>query len=291
MDVQDYLARPTVVLAVQHGSVEAALSEILAGDRTADDLTITYQDLHPFWGGIVLTMNGTGVCERRQWDRGATAPAVTPGLVTPAQLRDLLRLLLNLKIWEQQTPERAPAPDEVRAALTVQVGELTAGCWEWFQELKQRNRLSVIRAEMSALVQTVYERRASVNREAGIELFRRALAPVLASYGVSGSPSERERAEENYVLGDPASAHVEVSARHVNGDPYEATVAVETLKSAGLVHRRSGAPVEISVRLEYLAWSSAQLELRLVGPPSEVEILRDALAPALRQCEFGGPPG
>jgi hypothetical protein len=267
--------------------IEAALSQILAGGRTADDFAVTYQDLHPFWGGMIVSIYGSGVCERRRWDRGAKTPAVTPGLVTLEQVRELIRLLLDLKIWEQDTPERAPAPDEVRAVLTVHVGDLVAGCWEWFQELKQRNRLNVVRATMSALVQTEHEERGSVNREADIEIFRQALAPVLASYGVSGSPSKQESAEEEYVVGSAAGAHIRVDTLHGNDDPYNATVAIVTLESGNLVHRQSGAPVHILVRLEYLAWSATQLELRLVGPPSEVEILRKALAPALQRCAFG----
>lgn len=266
--------------------IEAALVHILAGGRTAEDLVVTYEDLHPFWGGMIVSIDGTGACERRRWDRGAKTPAVTPGLVTPAELRDLIRLLVDLRIWEQQTPERAPAPDEVRGVLTVHAGDLTAGCWEWFQELKQRNRLSVISAKMSALVQTEYEQHTVVNREAEIEIFREALATVLASYGVSGSPSEHERAEEKYVLGSSAGAHVTVDAWCGNDDPYDATVAVVTLESGNLVHRQSGAPVYVRVRLDYLAWSPTELDLRLVGPPSEVETLRNALAPALRRCAF-----
>ena len=266
--------------------IEAALSQIFAGDRTADDFAVTYRDLHPLWGGVIVSVDGSGVCERRRWDRGAKTPAVTPGLVTLEQLRELIRLLLDLKIWEQDTPERAPAPDEVRAVLTVRVGDLVAECWEWFQELKQRNRLSVVRATMSALVQTEYEARCSVNREADIEIFRQALAPVLASYGVSGSPSKQESTEE-YVVGSPAGAHIRVDTLHGNDDPYNATVAIVTLESGNLVHRQSGAPVHILVRLEYLAWSATQLELRLVGPPSEVETLQKALAPALQRCAFG----
>jgi len=268
--------------------LQAALSRILAGGRSADDVTVTYDDSHLLWGGIVISIDGSGACERRRWDRGAKTPAVTPGSVNPAQFRELLQLLSDLNVWEQQTPDRAPAPDEVRAAVTVRVGDLTGGCWEWYQELEQRGRLSVIRAKMSALVQTEFEQRGTVNREADIEMFRQALAPVFATYGVSGSPTERERVDESYVLGAATGAHVGVSTLRGNSDPYNATVAIVTLESRNFVDPQSSAPVEILVELEYLAWSASVLRYRLVGPPSDVENLRNALAPALARCDFAG---
>jgi hypothetical protein len=66
-------------------------------------------------------------------------------------LLQLIKLLVDLKAWEQQTAERTPAPDESRATLTLTVNQQTTRIWEWFNEMPRNRRLTVIRQNMADL--------------------------------------------------------------------------------------------------------------------------------------------
>src|SRR5579884_3060243 len=67
--VQDRCRRPCSPVAMGEQAAEnlgrapplqAALSRILAGGRSADDVTVTYDDSHLLWGGIVISIDGSG---------------------------------------------------------------------------------------------------------------------------------------------------------------------------------------------------------------------------------------
>jgi hypothetical protein len=83
----------------------------------ADELMIIYNDMHGLWGGFTITLSASGAYERLERARGASLPLVRRGTVAPARVHDLVRLLSEIKAWEQHTPERMPVPDESRATL------------------------------------------------------------------------------------------------------------------------------------------------------------------------------
>jgi hypothetical protein len=132
--------------------VERALRAIAAGHRAASDVSVSYDDMHAFWGGVTMSVSKAGSYERTQRARGANAPRViTTASVDAREVRELAGLLLELKAWEQETPERAPFPEESRATLTIRVGDTKISIWEWYNDLAKNGRLIRIRDRMLEL--------------------------------------------------------------------------------------------------------------------------------------------
>lgn len=263
--------------------IETALSEILAGSSIIRELAATYDDVHTLWGGVILTIKGNGHSERRLWTPGAIDPKITLGFVTPEEIRELTELLVQQKVWEQPPIDRTPTPDEAMASLTIRIADVQMVCKEW---LRDGRRLQAVKNLMSRLVVSEYQARGTVDNETNIETFRNALWPVLTRYGKIPVPSEQEIASENYTVTAPDGVGVQVRHSQGNSDPYDSVVANATLTGINLVEPQSGATVQCSFYLQYLAWSAPELEIRLSGPPSIVRTVKKALEPALEQCDF-----
>src|SRR5262249_35262761 len=112
----------------------------------APDLTIAYSDIHGLWGGIAITLAATGSYEYLERKRGARAPEVLRGTLTSAQVRDVVRLLLETRAWEQRISQRTPVPDEVWVTLTLRSGDIETRVGEWANDLKQDDRLVRIKS-------------------------------------------------------------------------------------------------------------------------------------------------
>lgn len=130
--------------------VEPALRAIANGSRPATDLSVTYDDMHGLWGGTAITVTGQGTYQRSQRQRGAPTPHVESGSIDARQIRDLARLLVDLRAWEQHTTERLPVPDESRATLAIEIGDAHVRIWEWYNDLAKNGRLIRIRDRMLA---------------------------------------------------------------------------------------------------------------------------------------------
>jgi hypothetical protein len=63
------------------------------------------------------------------------------------------RLLLEIRVWEQLTPEWPPVPDESRAVLTLRAGGDEVTIWEWYNDLGKNARLARVRALLLELVE------------------------------------------------------------------------------------------------------------------------------------------
>jgi hypothetical protein len=132
--------------------VEKALRAMATGDRAASDVSVVYDDMHGFWGGVTIVLSGSGSYERTQRARGANAPQViTTASVDARQVRALAGLLLELRAWEQETPDRPPFQDENRATLTIRVADTKVSIWEWYNDLAKNGRLIRIRDRMLEL--------------------------------------------------------------------------------------------------------------------------------------------
>jgi hypothetical protein len=116
-----------------------------AEERAAQNLTIVYTDMHGLWGGVTVTLSTTGAYERLERTRGMIVPDLVRRTVTPAHVQAVIRLLFEMRAWEQLTPARAPLPDEVRATLTLRTGDIEASIWEWYNYLEKNDRLVRIR--------------------------------------------------------------------------------------------------------------------------------------------------
>jgi hypothetical protein len=125
--------------------MEQQLRQLVEG-RATDDLTIVYSDMHGLWGGLTITLSTSGAYEYLERTRGASGPEVVRGTVAPARIQDVVRLLLELKAWEQRTPERVPVPDEGRATLTLRADGAESSIWEWYNDLAKNARLVRVRS-------------------------------------------------------------------------------------------------------------------------------------------------
>ena len=61
--------------------------------------------------------------------------------LSPAEVENLVRLLLDIEAWEQRTPWREAASDEIRAYLRVHVGGASSEIWEWYDKLDDNQRI------------------------------------------------------------------------------------------------------------------------------------------------------
>ena len=132
------------------------LQHIVEGHAT-HDLTITYSDVHGLWGGVTITLSTSGAYERLEYLRGASVPDVVRGTVALARIQEVMRLLLEVKAWEQRTPERSPVPDESRAILTLRAGQAESSIWEWYNDLAKHARLVRVRSLLAGLAAGLIE--------------------------------------------------------------------------------------------------------------------------------------
>lgn len=134
-------------------SVESMLrAATLTGSGVPPGLEVAYSDLHGLWGGIAVTVNGSGHAERHVSARGSGGPPVTEANVAADELLELLALLVELEAWEQRTPEGDMLlPDESRATLTIRIGGHASSIWERFNEMEANQRLIRIKAKMTEM--------------------------------------------------------------------------------------------------------------------------------------------
>ncbi len=138
-------------LTPSKGSVESELKAAFAGGKVPPHLSVFYSDMHGLWGGTSIVIRGRGTGERRERSRGKEKPKVVKKRIDQGQLLELIKLLIELRAWEQQTPDRPPLPDESRATLSISVNGQASESWEWFNEISKNNRLIQIKTKMLGL--------------------------------------------------------------------------------------------------------------------------------------------
>ena len=114
-------------------------------ERATHNLTIIYNDMHWLWGGVTITLSATGAYERLEYQRESIIPDLRRKTVTPARIQEVILLLRELRAWEQQTLERTPMADEVRATLTLRTDEVESSIWELYNKLERNRRLVQVR--------------------------------------------------------------------------------------------------------------------------------------------------
>ncbi len=133
------------------GSVASELKASVANLKVPAGLVITYDDMHPLWGGTTIVIRGDGRGERLVGSRKESKAKITHTTINQRQLLEFIQLLIRLKAWEQHTPQRRPRPDESRATLTISINGQASESWEWFNEISTNNRLIQVKAKMLAL--------------------------------------------------------------------------------------------------------------------------------------------
>ena len=138
--------------------IEHALRAVANGNDAQSDLSVSYDDMHGLWGGMTITITGAGRYRLVRRARGAGSAEVVEGSLDRQQLRHLASLLVALRAWEQETPERAPVPDESRAYLATRVANAEVVVWEWYNDLAKNRRLIQARDKMRDMVKPVEPR-------------------------------------------------------------------------------------------------------------------------------------
>src|SRR5687768_10321899 len=115
---------------VEWGGVEQHLTDFAEGGPT-QNLSIVYSDMHGLWGGVTITLSTSGAYELLERARGQIVPDLMHKTLTPAHIQDVILLLLETRSWEQML-ERTPMPDEVRATLTLKIGDVETSIWELY---------------------------------------------------------------------------------------------------------------------------------------------------------------
>jgi hypothetical protein len=133
-------------------SVEDELRTISKNRKIPPELSITYDDMHGLWGGKTIIIRGSGIGECRERARGDAKPQVVENAISEEKLLDLVQLLIELRAWDQETPDRPAVPDESKASLTIRVGQRTSKLWEWFNDMTKNDRLIQIKSKMGEIV-------------------------------------------------------------------------------------------------------------------------------------------
>jgi len=142
-----FLVVMTVAPITKVASVEEGLAAFVEGKLVPEQLVVTYSDLHGLWGGLEIIVEGTGKVTQRAV-RVETRPART---LNREEVLRVVKLLIQLAMWEQRIPERTPNPDEGRAHLKIQIGERSSEIWEWYNDLEENARLIQVRELMKSL--------------------------------------------------------------------------------------------------------------------------------------------
>ena len=117
--------------------VSFSLRALLDDEISPASLRVTYEEIHSTQDGPRLIVKGTGQVQQE----GEVANAGMYPDLSPAEVENLVRLLLDIEAWEQRTPWRETASDEIRAYLRVQVGGASSEIWEWYDELDDNRRI------------------------------------------------------------------------------------------------------------------------------------------------------
>ncbi len=128
----------------------------------------------------------------------------------------------------------------------------------------------------------IYEESGMVGNGTSIKPFVEAILPLLQIYGVSSDSPEAGNFQ-NCVYGSTQGSRIELQySSYV--DPYAGGSSEQTLESFQLVHAISGEKLKLIILIEAIIWSHTEIKLRFEGEASEIEILKKAIEPALKQA-------
>lgn len=131
--------------------MESELKTVVAAGRAPADLTIKYDDMHGLWGGATITVRGDGCLIRQTRMTGEPQAQVERKTVAAHELIELVRLLVEVRAWEQLVPESQPVAGESRAYLNITLGGSSSGVWERVNEMRANDRLLRVKNYLMAL--------------------------------------------------------------------------------------------------------------------------------------------
>lgn len=130
--------------------LEAALRAAAESGRVPDDFKVVYDDVHPMWGGAVMSVGADGAAKKSAKNRGATTESTAKA--KGEALAGLARTLVEIKAWEQpwESPTGGP-PDSSFAKLTVTAGGETVTLAEPFNDLAKIDRIARVKKGLEGL--------------------------------------------------------------------------------------------------------------------------------------------
>lgn len=128
--------------------LEIQLKAFLSSQTSDQSLTIEYSDLHGLWGGLKFIIKGDGSVDQK----AVSVEVKQPNDLTIEEVNELVKLLIELRMWQQETPYRDPNPDEAKAYLKISIGKEQSEIWEWFNDMEKNNRLIQIITLMKKLI-------------------------------------------------------------------------------------------------------------------------------------------
>jgi hypothetical protein len=130
--------------------MEKQLKTIIDTNKIPAELSVTYDDMHGLWGGTTITVTGDGSLERKTRELGAPQE-VERKQIAGRELVELVRLIVELRAWEQCCTDEPPVADESRAYLTISDKESASRVWERVNEMDANNRLVQIKTRLEKL--------------------------------------------------------------------------------------------------------------------------------------------
>ncbi len=127
------------------------LMTIISTNSVPAELIISYDDMHGLWGGTAITLHGDGRVERQTKEIGAPDATIVCKQIDLSQIVAVVRLLVELKAWEQHVVDEPPVAGESRARLTISLKESASRVWERVNEMNANNRLVQIKTKLESL--------------------------------------------------------------------------------------------------------------------------------------------
>ncbi len=128
--------------------IQIKLKSFINSQLTDQSLIIEYSDLHELWGGLKIVINGHGQVHQETVRREVNPPRD----LTIDEVIEIVNLLVELQMWQQETPYRDPKPDESKARLKIAIGDEQSMIWEWFNDMENNNRLNQVLILIKKLV-------------------------------------------------------------------------------------------------------------------------------------------
>ncbi len=128
-------------------TMRKALEEVAAGRGDLEPFVLTYDDFHTEFGGLRLTVHGSGKVEYKLRDnrwREVPIEAGEPHGVSRENLGKLAALLVQHAAWEQRSAPCAFCVGDHLAYLTIAVGDASVMIWEPYIDLEKNRRISEI---------------------------------------------------------------------------------------------------------------------------------------------------
>ena len=93
---------------IEKHTIEDQLKIFINNTTPDQSLVIDYSDIHALWGGLHVVVKGDGNLYQKV-DNGEIKQVKN---LSKDELNEIVSLIIDLRLWQQETPNREPLPDE-----------------------------------------------------------------------------------------------------------------------------------------------------------------------------------